>query len=220
LNAGGCLAPVLWVAAILYAGSLRPDYSHSRQYVSELAARGTPTQHVMQVTGFVAPGLLIAGFGFLLGITGRTKLVAVAASFLIVGGIAKAVAGVFLLGPCCRSGPPSVEEGIHNLVGAVHYFTLGMAALTWSVAAPQTFGRRRVWFRWYSLVSLVLAVAAPPLLIGVGVATSGDVGLFQRVSFGILNVWIFVFAALLWRDGPALGWEYEEVSRRSGSVSV
>ena len=97
LNVGGFIAPVIWVAAFLYSGSLRPEYSHYRQYVSELAARGTPTQHFMQVTGFVIPGLLIAGFGYLLGTPTRNWLVAIAASFLIVSGIAKAVAGVFPL---------------------------------------------------------------------------------------------------------------------------
>jgi hypothetical membrane protein len=56
LNAAGIAAPVIWVMALVYVGSLRPEYSHSRQYISELAARGTPTQHLMQVVGFLLPG--------------------------------------------------------------------------------------------------------------------------------------------------------------------
>jgi hypothetical membrane protein len=160
LNVGGFIAPVLWVAAFLYSGSLRPEYSHYRQYVSELAARGTPTQHFMQVTGFVIPGLLIAGFGCVLGMAGRTKMVAIAASFLIVAGIAKAVAGVFLVDPCCTPALQSAEQEIHDIAGGVHYFTLGMAALMWSVAARHIFGRRSGWFRWYSLISVVLAIAS------------------------------------------------------------
>ena len=136
LNVGGFIAPVLWVAAFLYSGSLRPEYSHYRQYVSELAARGTPTQHFMQVTGFVIPGLLIAGFGYFLGIRALCPwLVVIAASFLIVSGIAKAVAGVFPLDPCCTSAPPSTAQEIHNVAGGVYYFTLGMAALMWTIAA-------------------------------------------------------------------------------------
>ena len=198
LNVGGFIAPVLWVAAFLYSGSLRPEYSHYRQYVSELAARGTPTQHFMQVTGFVIPGLLIAGFGCFLGMQARAWLVVIAASFLIVSGIAKAVAGVFPLDPCCTSAPLSTAKEIHNVAGGVYYFTLGMAALMWTVAARQMFGRRSGWFRWYSLASVVLAIASPSLLMWAGAATSADVGLFQRVSFGILNLWVFVFAALTW----------------------
>jgi hypothetical protein len=46
LNAAGMAAPVLWVAAFIYIGSLRPEYSHYRQYISELAERGTSTQHL------------------------------------------------------------------------------------------------------------------------------------------------------------------------------
>ena len=198
LNVGGFIAPVLWVAAFLYSGSLRPEYSHYRQYVSELAARGTPTQHFMQVTGFVIPGLLIAGFGYFLGMPARAWLVVIAASFLIVSGIAKAVAGVFPLDPCCTSAPQSTAQEIHNVAGGVYYVTLGMAALMWTVAARQLFERRTGWFRWYSLASVVLAIASPSLLMWAGAATSADVGLFQRVSFGILNLWVFVFAALTW----------------------
>ena len=41
LNAAGIVAPVLSVAAVVYIGSLRPEDSHYRQYISELAARGT-----------------------------------------------------------------------------------------------------------------------------------------------------------------------------------
>jgi hypothetical membrane protein len=95
LIAGGLVAPVLWLAAFLYSGSLRQDYSHARQYVSELAARGTPTQRVMRVTGFVIPGLLTAGFGLFMGRTVRDRRAGVAASLVIVSGLARAAAGVF-----------------------------------------------------------------------------------------------------------------------------
>jgi hypothetical membrane protein len=198
LNVGGFIAPVLWAVAFLYSGSLRPEYSHYRQYVSELAARDTPTQHFMQVTGFVIPGLLIVGFGYVLGVSARTWLAAFAASFLIVSGIARAVAGVFPLDACCTSAPQSASHEIHNVTGGVYYFTLTMAALMWTVASRQVFGRHFGWFRWYSLTSVVLAIAAPSVLLWMGAATSADVGLFQRVSFGLLNLWIFVLAALTW----------------------
>jgi hypothetical protein len=197
------VAPVLWVAAFLYSGALLPGYSQYRQYVSELAARGTPTQHFMQVTGFVIPGLLISGFGCFLGLTGRTRLVAIAASFLIVSGMAKAVASLFPQDPCCSAAASSVGQQIHTAAGATFYFTLSMAALMWFFAARDAFGRRSGWFRWYSLASVVLAIVSPLLLIWAGAASSGDVGLFQRVSFGVLNLWIFVFAASTWSHQAA-----------------
>src|SRR5215510_15586890 len=97
MNAGGIAAPVLWVVALVYVGSLRPEYSHYRQYISELAARGTPTQHLMQVVGFLVPGLMVVAFGLLVGLSARSKLAGVGAALLIVSGIARIVAGVFVL---------------------------------------------------------------------------------------------------------------------------
>ena len=73
----------------------------------------------MQVTGFVIPGLRIAGFGYFLGMTARAWLVAIAASFLIVSGIAKAVAGL-PLDPCCTSAPQSTAQEIDNVAGGVY----------------------------------------------------------------------------------------------------
>src|SRR5215510_15935279 len=101
MNAGGIAAPVLWVVALVYVGSLRPEYSHYRQYVSELAARGTPTQHLMQVVGFILPGLMVVAFGVLVGLSARTKLAGAGAALIIVGGVARIVAGVFPLDACC-----------------------------------------------------------------------------------------------------------------------
>src|SRR5262245_39929401 len=95
LNAAGIAAPVLWVAAFVYIGSLRPEYSHYRQYISELAARGTPTQHLMQIAGFLLPGLMVVAFGLLVGLSSHTKPAAASAALLIVGGIARIAAGVF-----------------------------------------------------------------------------------------------------------------------------
>ena len=94
-------------------------------------------------------------------------------------------------------------QQIHNVAGGVYYVTLAMAALMWTIAARQMFGRRFGWFRWYSLTSVVLAIVSPSALIWARAATSADVGLFQRVSFGLLNLWIFVFAALTWARSAA-----------------
>jgi hypothetical protein len=57
LNACGIAAPLLWATTVIYAGSRHPEYSHVRQYVSELAARGSSTQHLMQASAFILPGL-------------------------------------------------------------------------------------------------------------------------------------------------------------------
>jgi hypothetical membrane protein len=193
LNAGGIVAPVLWASAVVYSGSLHPEYSHVRQYISELAARGSSTQHVMQAAGFVLPGLMTAGFGVLLGTRNGTRVAEIGSALLIVSGLARATAGVFVPDPPGRALPPSFEEWMHNAAGLTYVVTLTLAALVWFIAS-RTGRRRSMWFSLYSLVTVVAAVASPLVLIGAGLATARDVGLFQRVSFGLLNSWILVFA--------------------------
>src|SRR5688572_16533016 len=195
LNAGGLVAPVLWASAVVYSGSFHPGYSHARQYISELAARGSSTQHVMQAAGFVLPGLLTAGFGVPLGMRHGASMAGLGSALLIVSGLARATAGVFVLDPPGRALPPSFEEWMHNAAGVTYVVTLTLAALVWFIASLT--GRRpSIWFAWYSLATVVAAVASPFALIGAGIATARDVGLFQRVSFAVLNSWILVFAAV------------------------
>src|SRR5688572_23669786 len=110
LNAGGIAAPLLWLAAVIYVGSLRPEYSHYRDYISELAARGTPTQHLMQVAGFILPGLMVVAFGLLVGLSAQTKLAGAGAALLIISGTARIAAGVFPADPCCAPVAASLSE--------------------------------------------------------------------------------------------------------------
>src|SRR4026208_568793 len=134
LNAAGIAAPVLWLVAAIYGGGVRPEYTHYRQYTSELAARGTPTQHLMQVVGFVLPGLMVVAFGTLVGLSSHTKLAGAGAALLIVGGIARVVAGVFPLDPCCVPMAPSFSQRIHNAAGAAYLLTVAASGLGWGGA--------------------------------------------------------------------------------------
>jgi hypothetical membrane protein len=197
LNAAGIAAPMLWAVAILYTGSVRPEYNHFRQYISELAARGTPTQHPMQVAGFIVPGLLIVAFGVLVGLAARTKLAGAGAALLIVSGLARIAAGLFPLDPCCAANAPSFSERMHNAAGATYVVTAGAAVLVWCAVGERTFRTRAYWFRWYSLATFVTALTLPLWLIRFG-SDPANVGLFQRASFGVLNLWVLVFAVVIW----------------------
>jgi hypothetical membrane protein len=197
LNAAGIAAPLLWLAAIAYIGGLRPDYSHYRHYISELAARGTSTQGLMQVAGFVLPGLLVVAFGMLVGLSAQTKLAGAGAALLILSGMARIVAGAFPADPCCTAITPSLSERVHDTAGLAYVLMMGATVLVWSAVAEPTFRTRAHWFRWYSLATLVAAITLPLLLIRLG-SDPANVGLFQRASFAVLNLWILVFALVVW----------------------
>jgi hypothetical protein len=205
LNAAGIVAPVLWAFVFVYIGSLRPEYSHYRHYISELAARGTPTQHLMQVAGFLLPGLMVVEFGLLVGLAARTKLAGAGGALLIVSGIARIAAGLFPPDPCCAPMPPSFSEHLHNAAGGAYVLTMGAAVFVWCVVTEPTFRTRAHWFRWYSLATFAAAITLPLWLIRFG-SDPANVGLFQRASFGVLNLWLLVFAVVVWsRLNPHVG---------------
>jgi hypothetical membrane protein len=197
LNAAGIAAPMLWVAAFVSIGRLRPEYSHYRHYISELAARGTPTQHLMQFAGFLLPGLLVVAFGLLVGLSSHTKRAGAGAALLIVSGIARIAAGVFPPDPCCAPMAPSFSERMHNAAGVAYVLTIGAAVLVWCAVSERTFRTGAHWFRWYSLATFVAAITMPFWLIRFG-TDPANVGLIQRASFGVLNLWVLVFAVVVW----------------------
>jgi len=194
LNACGIVAPLLWATTVIYAGSRHPEYSHVGQYISDLAARGSSTQHLMQVSGFILPGLMTAAFGVLLGRTAG-HVAGIGSALLIVSGLARATAGVFVPDPLDRALTPSFDEQIHNAAGMLYVMTLILAAVMWMVASV-TRPTRSIWFSLYSLVTVVAATTAASALIATGIATAADVGLFQRAMLGVLNVWILTLACI------------------------
>ena len=62
----GIFAPPLRLGLILLLGSLDPEYSHMRDYISELGARGAPSAVLMNVIGTVLVGVLLGVFSLAL----------------------------------------------------------------------------------------------------------------------------------------------------------
>ena len=196
LSACGVAAPLLWTSTVIFSGSRHPEYNHIRQYISDLAVRGSSTEHVMQAAGFILPGAMTAAFGVLLGLGATGRMAGIAAALVIVSGLARSAAGVFMPDPLDYTGPPSFEQTMHNGAGTVYVLTLTLAVLVWATASAIS-RRRPSCLTWYSVVTVTAAVAAPFALMSAGIASPGDVGLFQRVSLGVLNVWMLVCASLM-----------------------
>jgi hypothetical membrane protein len=193
LAVGGIVAPLMWVTAVVYSGATVPGYSHSQQYISELAAQGSPTQRVMQVTGFVVPGVLIAAFGVSIGLRSRAWLVGIGAACVTLSGLFRMAAGLVPCDAGCGRIAASGRQSLHNLAGATFVLVAIGAAALWIVSDARP-PARSIWFAALSLATVMLAIGAAPLLMATGMANGGDVGTFQRVSLGALNVWLLVLA--------------------------
>ncbi len=190
-TAAGIAAPIVWAAAWIYCGSIRPSYNPITQAISELAERGSATESVMRITAFYLPGVLIVIFGVLL----LTRLAVLpVAVLLIVNGVSRLTAGTFPCDPGCPVPGSSVSQVVHNAAGMLNAITLLAAALFCS------FHLRRIGHHRFASYSLVSAIVGTVFLVlmAMNAHTRSHVGLFQRLSFGIMQLWLGAFALSIW----------------------
>jgi hypothetical protein len=192
---GGIAGPLLWATSVAVNGALAPGYSHARQYISELAAQGSPTQRLMQVTGFILPGALIAAFGASVAMRTRRRLVEIGGALIAVSGLCRIVAGVMTCDAGCgRMGAgASSSQHVHDLAGVTALLIAVTACVVWVIIDARG-PRRSLWYSAWSVVTIALAIGAGSLLRRTGIAEVGDVGTIQRLSLGALNLWVLGLA--------------------------
>ena len=141
-NVCGLLAPVLWASAIIFGASLRPEYSHFSQYISELGERGSSTEMIMRYAAFVPTGLMHIAFSAFLFFAFKDNPVAKFAAMLIaVNGIARIGAGMF---PCevgCALPRLLLSQKLHSLSAGVGFFCADwclviMGHRVWTLSKP------------------------------------------------------------------------------------
>ena len=192
----GVLAPLLWASAIVYCGTLRPGYSHFAQYISELGERGSSTELFMRYGAFVPSGLMHLAFAGALAAAFRNSRLGILAALLLgLNGLARIGAGFF---PCevgCEE-TSSIGQRLHSLSAAVGFLALVVSTVLWGVVLKRT--RDLQTLTAYSVASGALGLAF--LLLMVWSAEHGTArGSFERLSSGILSLWILVFALRLAR---------------------
>jgi hypothetical membrane protein len=181
---------------IVLCGTLRPGFSHFAQYISELGERGSSTELLMRYGAFVPTGLMHLAFAGALAVTFRgSRLGVIAALLLGLNGLARIGAGFF---PCeigCEE-TGSLDQRMHSLSAGVGFLALVVSTVLWSVVFKGTRDLRNL--ASYSALSGVLGLAF--LLLMVWSAEHGTArGLYERLSSGVLSLWILVFALRLRR---------------------
>jgi hypothetical membrane protein len=198
-NLCGMLAPVWWACAIIYCGAVRPGFSHYRQYISELGERTSSTEFIMRYAGFVPTGLMHMAFALFLACVFRGQRIATLGALLIaVNGAARIAAGMFPCEAGCATPQVLLSQQIHSWAATVGFLAFIAAAFVWGW-----------WFRRdqrlrslsaYTLLSACLALLFA-VLTSASEASRVAVGLYERLSSGLLSLWLLVFAARLWRLG-------------------
>ena len=192
----GVLGPLLWALAIALCGTLRPGYSHFAQYISELGERGSSTELLMRYGAFVPTGLMHLAFAGALAVTFRNSRLGVIAAILLgLNGLARVGAGYFPCDVGCGE-TGSISQRMHSLSAGVGFLALAVSTVLWSVVLRRTLDLRSLVV--YSVASGVLGLAFLLLMVWSAEPDTAR-GLFERLSSGVLSLWIFLFALRLQR---------------------
>jgi hypothetical membrane protein len=192
----GVVGPVAFAIAAIVGGLVNgTGYSPVHQFVSELAAVGSPARVLMTI-GFLALGLSLVVFAW--SVRRLWRGAAVLAVVIALSGAGTLMAGTFSCDAGCPThGGRSTHQQLHDLSSVLTFST-------W-IVAPFVAGwpRRRTRYGRLSLALGVLALAG-----GFVVASFGDrqptdpVGLWQRVLLAVVGLW-FVLTALQVRRAPS-----------------
>ncbi len=193
----GLFAPILWASVIILCGCLRPGYSHFTQYISELGERGSSTELLMRYAGFVLTGAMHVLFAAPLWTAFRPgKIASAPALLLALNGLGRVAAGLF---PCevgCAGPRVLLSQQLHTLAAGVGFFALIGAAVTAGMILRRQEGRGKL--SAYSLASGLLGLVFLLLMTSSDESRAGT-GLYERLSSGILSLWVLVLAAGLRR---------------------
>jgi hypothetical membrane protein len=204
----GVLAPILWAVSIVACGTMRPGYNHFTQYISELGERGCSTEVLMRYGGFIPAGLMYVGFAVsLLVMFGESWSGVIAAVFVGVSGLARIGAGTFPCDVGCGEPIISLSQRLHSLFASVAFVTIILAAILWGIVFRRYRGLGEL--TNYSVGSGVLGLMF--LMLMVWNAEPGSArGLLERLASGTLSLWVFIFAARLYRIDPHLFGAYSQ----------
>ncbi|MBD9358889.1 DUF998 domain-containing protein [Methylomonas albis] len=191
----GIAAPLIWLSLISLAGAMRPEFSHSYQYISELGERGSSTEIPMRYIGFEFAGVLYVCFATALPASlregWRSALVAV---FIGLDGLGRVGAGVFACDPGC-DGLSSSQE-LHRLFATTGFSSAILAAIACGIVF-----RGHAWLGILSVYSIGSGILAAIFLLLMTWDTNPiqTPGLFEHLATGVLSLWLLVFAARLSR---------------------
>lgn len=192
----GILAPILWASAIFVTGSLRPEYSHLTQYISELGERGGSTEFIMRYAAFVPTGFMHMAFAaFLYGEFKGSPLATFAAMLLAINGIARIAAGIFPCESGCALPRLLLSQKLHSLSAGAGFFALISASVLWGILFRRYQSLRCL--SAYSIGSGCLGLVFLVLMLWSAELRTGT-GLYERLSSGTLSLWMLVFAVRLW----------------------
>ena len=187
------IAASIWIVLGIYIASrFYPNYSHSKQFCSELGAFGSPTQKLSPAINNYPLGLLFALFGYYLinSHSGHMPTIVIGA-MVITHGICTWVCGYFPMDADPYTTTPSKSCKI--------YTWSGLIMLVSFIVAPVivTFSSYYSWsLRLLSALSVVGCVYFSYKLAK-SLERKTVPGLYQRLSYGCQILWLLIYSIFM-----------------------
>jgi hypothetical protein len=192
---GGAIVPILDIAVITVLGELQPNYSHVRQFISELGETGRPFAAVANLW-FVLVSTMFGGFAIaLLKGTPLSRASTIGALFFGAWTATGIIGGFFPCDSGCAG--DTLPGAIHVILGEIGAICLlPVPALIWLGVRGDP---RWMRYYWFTLAVQGLALASFLLLGAVYFGISpldrlleAAIGLIQRFSLGVYYAWTAV----------------------------
>lgn len=186
----GILSVSLFILTTIIGGIFYPDYSHNRQFISELYAVDAPNANVIRFLGYFPSGILFIIFSLLARKkTPKSRLSSIGFLGIELGyGFGTIICVLFNCDAGCNPKliNPSLSQIIHNLMGIITYLVvpfsillIAIASLKWKNSLKYTFGSGLVF-----LVSFIFVIILNLNL------DSPYKGLLQRIIESCFLFWI------------------------------
>ena len=189
LSFTGIIACVWIVLGVYIASRFYPNYSHTKQFCSELGAFGSPTQKLSPAINNYPLGALFVLFGYDLIVSYQFHLPTVAiGALVIIHGIGTWICGFFPMDADAYTKSPSPSCKIHMWSGLIMLVSFIIAPLIVVCSnfypAPLRFMSGLCIFGCFYF-SYKLAKALKRNTVP---------GLHQRLSYGFQILWLFIYS--------------------------
>lgn len=181
----GLLASIWMVMGVVVAGIRYKGYSHSRQFLSELGATGSPTEKFSPAINNFPLGLLFIGFGLYVSQFNSSSTLIFSSGLLIVlHGLGTWIAGYFPMDSDPYTKTPTFRSRVHAFAGMIMFLSL-LIAPTLLVFSPLfTLG-----FKLFSIACLFTSIYFT-LIFARSFKVKKNIGTYQRLSYGAQLAWI------------------------------
>ncbi len=200
----GIVAPVIYVFTAIVGAAVRPDYSHIVNAISELISNGAPNKAILDIVFNIYNVLLLAfAIGGYIVLKNASRLCRIAMGIFIAIQILSFSWGFFPMDP--MGAVPTFAGAMHNVFGGVVAFATILIPIFMGLGL-----RRSKGFEGYAVYAFITSgIIFVSGLTGVILAGQGFhiFGLFERVTIGSYEVWIFVTALELLKVIQTNAWE-------------